>query len=71
MSEQDTFDRLRREPVEDVYDELCNLMLHILHRDKLSEINSQHPDVKEFLKSKSYTREEILDHHITQYPISK
>ena len=63
MNEQATFDRLRRGPIELVYNSLGEFMTDVMRRRQLSCIDTSHPDVIRFIEVRGYTRQEILDYH--------
>ena len=62
MSEQDTFNRLRRRDVDLVYGDIGDIMRQIMFRDNLKEINAWHPEVKSWLDNEGYSVSEIQDY---------
>lgn len=59
MTEQDTFERLRRRDWQDVYRDCYDLMGRIAKRDRLDRIDTAHPEVAAWLSNESFTGVEL------------
>jgi hypothetical protein len=64
LSEEGTFNRLRRVPVEKAYPLVKTLMGKILHRDDLQLVDTNHPEVKEYMGSLGWSRgKDLVDEY--------
>lgn len=62
MTEQNTFNRLRRRDIGSVLIDLDNFMRQIIRRDNLVEIDARHPEVKSWLDHEGYSSKELQDY---------
>lgn len=58
-----TFDRLRRFPIEQVYSDVIEHMHRVAYSRGLNSMGFRHEDVAAYILERGYTVEEIVEHY--------